>query len=147
MRLRAQVACAVVTAGTTTGDMPEFLTDGWFGWLDSVLSDCRVDGAIGLTLEYRVHDDEGSICCWHVRIASGRVSAATGPAGEASDQAVTLTSDRETARAIAIAGGSAQRAFAEGRLRLSGDPRLLLAARPALDAIASTLAGAPRATT
>ena len=131
-----------MAAEATTGDAPEFFTGAWVDWLDSVLSDCRVDGAVGLTLEYRVCDDEGSVRCWHVRIASGRVSAAAGPAGEAPDGAVVaLTSDGETARAIAVAGESAQRAFAEGRLRLSGDPRLLLAARPALDAIGTALAG------
>ena len=122
--------------------MPEFLTDEWVHWLDSLLSECRVDGADGLVLEYHVSEDDGSVYCWHVRIDSGRVSAAAGRAAEASGLGlVALGSDRETAQAIAIGGGSAQRAFAEGRLHIGGDPRLLLAARPALEAISAALAG------
>lgn len=133
-----------MTTERYTGDMPEYFTDEWVLWLDSVLSECRVDGAISLVLEYHVTGDDGSAYCWHVRIASGRVAAAAGRAGEAPGQpVVVLTSDGETARAVAIEGGSAQRAFAEGQLRFSGDPRLLLAARPALEAIGAVLVGAP----
>lgn len=121
--------------------MPALFTDEWVLRLDSVLSECRVDDAIGLVLEYQVTGDDGPAHCWHVRIASGRVAAAAGPAGEAPGQALAvLASDRETALAIAIGGGSAQRAFAQGRLQLSGDPRLLVAARPALEAIGTALA-------
>lgn len=129
-----------MTTERDTGDMPEFFTDEWVLWLDSVVSECRVDTAVSLVLEYHVTSDDGSLYCWHVRIASGRVAAAPGRAGEAHGQPVlTLASDRDTARAIAIEGGSAQRAFAEGRLRFSGDPRLLLAARPGLLAIGAAL--------
>ena len=113
------------------------------GWLDSVLSACRVDGAVDLVLEHRVTGDDGSAFCWHVRVASGRVSAATGPvADELADSRVAFASDRETARAIAAEGKSAQRAFAEGRLHLDGDPRLLIAARPVMDAIGAALSAA-----
>ena len=130
-----------MTAEPASGDMPSFPSDEWVGWLDSVLSECRADGAADLVLEYRVRDDDGSVFCWHVHIASGRVSAAPGHAGEAPGQAlVALTSDRDTAREIAVGGASAQRAFAEGRLHISGDPRLLLAARPALQAVGAALA-------
>lgn len=133
-----------MTAVRTPADMPVFPSDEWVDWLDAALSECRVDESVGLVLEYHASGDEASVFCWHVLIASGRVSAAVGRAGEAHGQpVVTLASDRDTARAIAIEGGSAQRAFAEGRLRFSGDPRLLLAARPALEAIGAVLAGAP----
>ena len=132
-----------MTAERTPADMPVFPSDEWVDWLDAALSECRVDESVGLVLEYHASDDDASVFCWHVLIASGRVSAAVGRAGEAHGQPVlTLASDRETAQAIAIEGGSAQRAFAEGRLRFSGDPRLLLAARPALEAIGAVLAGA-----
>lgn len=131
-----------MTTERATGDMPEHFTDEWVHWLDSVLSECRVDGAISLVLEYHASGDDGSTYCWHVRVASGRVAAAAGRAGEAPGQpVVVLASDGETARAVATEGGSAQRAFAEGRLRFSGDPRLLLAARPALETIVAALAG------
>ena len=132
-----------MTTERNTVDMPEYFTDEWVLWLNSMLSECRVDGAVGLVLEYHVTGDDGSAYSWHVRIASGRVAAAAGRVGEAAGQPVlVLTSDSETARAVAIEGESAQRAFAEGRLRFSGDPRLLLAARPALEAIGAVLAGA-----
>lgn len=130
-----------MTADPTLADMPVFPSDEWVAWLDAALSECRVDDAVGLVLEYHASDDDSSVFCWHVRIVSGRVSAAVGRAGEAHGQpVVALASDRETARAVAIGGRSAQRAFAEGRLRFSGDPRLLLAARPALEAIGAALA-------
>ncbi len=121
--------------------MPEFLTDEWVAWLDAALSECRVDDTVELVLEYRASSNDASVFCWHVRVASGRVSAGAGPADKAHDRpVVTLASDRETARAVAIEGRSAQRAFAEGRLQFSGDPRLLLAARPALEAVSAALA-------
>ena len=132
-----------MTAERTPAHMPAFPSDEWVDWLDAALSECRVDDTVGLVLEYHASDDDASAFCWHVRIASGRVSAAVGPAGEAHGQPVlTLASDRDTARAIAVEGESAQRAFAEGRLRFDGDPRLLLAARPAMEAIGAVLAGA-----
>jgi len=122
------------------GQTPGIFTDEWVAWLDSVLSACQVDDAVDLVLEHRVASDDGSVFCWHVRVASGRVSAATGPAaGEDAHRRVSFASDRETARAIAAEGKSAQRAFAEGRLSLDGDPRLLIAARPVMDAIGAAL--------
>ena len=134
-----------MTTERDTVDMPEYFTDEWVLWLDSMLSECRVDGAADIVLEYHVSDDDGSVYCWHVRIASGRVTAATGRSSDVSGQAVVaLASDRDTAREIAIEGKSAQRAFAKGRLHFSGDPRLLLAARPALEAIGAALAGPAR---
>lgn len=131
-----------MTTERTPAHMPVFPSDEWVDWLDAALSECRVDDTVGLVLEYHASDDDTSVFCWHVLISSGRVSAAVGPAGEAHGQPVlTLASDRDTARAIAVEGGSAQRAFAEGLLQFSGDPRLLLAARPALEAIGAVLAG------
>ena len=131
-----------MTTERDAADTPEFLTDEWVAWLDAVLSECRVDASVDLVLEHRVFTGDGSVYCWHVRIASGRASAAVGPAGEDPGQAlVAFASDRETALAIAVEGGSAQRAFAEGRLHVSGDPRLLLGARPALEVIGASLAG------
>ena len=132
-----------MTVERDSGDLPVFPSDEWVGWLDAALSGCRVDDSVGLVLEYHASDDDAPVFCWHVRIAFGRVSAAVGRAVEARGlPVVTLASDRDTARAIAIEGESAQRAFAEGRLRFNGDPRLLLAARPAMEAIGAVLAGA-----
>ncbi|MXZ98878.1 MAG: hypothetical protein F4Z23_07565, partial [Acidimicrobiaceae bacterium] len=96
-----------MTIERDAGDMPVFPSDEWVGWLDAALSECRVDDSVGLVLEYHASDDDAPVFCWHVRIASGRVSAAVGRAGEAHGlPVVTLASDRDTARAIAIEGES-----------------------------------------
>lgn len=130
----------MVSTDPLHGQTPGIFTDEWVAWLDSVLSTYRVDDTVDLVLEHRVTGDDGSVFCWHVRVASGRVSAATGPAAtEHAHRRVSFASDRETARAIAAEGKSAQRAFAEGRLHLDGDPRLLIAARPAMNAIGGAL--------
>lgn len=133
----------MVTTDPRSGQTPAIFTDSWVARLDAALSTCRVDGTVDLVLEHRVTADDGSVFCWHVRVASGRVSAATGPAaGDHAHRRVSFASDRETARAIAAEGKSAQRAFAEGRLHLDGDPRLLIAARPVMDAIGAALSAA-----
>ncbi len=128
------------------GRAPQFPSDEWVGWLDATLSQCRVDDSLSLVLRYRVASDDGPHFCWDVRIQDGRVSASpaqSDEAAEADDQPhVTLTSDHDTAHAIALESSSAQRAFAEGRLRLSGDPLQLTEARPALEAIGKALAEA-----
>lgn len=129
-----------VNAEAASVEMPEFLTDEWVAWLDAALSGCGADPALELVLEHRVTGDDGTLFAWHVRVAEGRVSAAAGTADVGRDHGlVRFSSDRETARAIAVEGRSAQRAFAEGRLHLDGDPRLLIAARPALQAIGAAL--------
>ncbi len=140
VRLRGWLPCAVVTIQPDSAETPNVFTDEWVAWLDAALARCPVDSAVDLVLEHRVSSEDGSVFCWHVRVTGGRVTAATGPAAEQhADRLVRFTSDRETARAIAEEGKSAQRAFAQGRLHLDGDPRLLIAARPAMDAIGAAL--------
>ena len=140
VRLRASLPCAVVTTEPGPAEAPQVFTDEWVAWLDSALSRCSLDRDVDLVLEHRVANEDGSVFCWHVRVTGGRASAATGPAGEGlADRCVSFASDRDTARAIATEGRSAQRAFAEGQLRLRGDPRLLIAARPAMNAIGAAL--------
>ena len=120
--------------------MPEFLTDEWVGRLDAALAGCGVQPDLNFVLEHQVSHDDGSVFCWHVRAASGQVAAGPGLTGEEpGPDLVRFSSDRETARVIAVEGGSAQQAFAEGRLHLDGDPRLLISARPALEAIGAAL--------
>ena len=76
-------------------------------------------------------------------MSEGRVSVAAGAVNaDDSTERVTFTSDRETAWQVAVEGYSAQRAVLHGRMRLDGDVRLLLAARPALDAIGTALTAA-----
>ncbi len=130
----------MVTTDPRSGQTPAIFTDAWVARLDAALSACSVDEQVDLVLEHRVTSEDGSIFCWHVRVAGGRASAATGPAGDdCADRRVAFASDRETARTMAEDGKSIQRAFAEGRLHLDGDPRLLIAARRAMDAIGAAL--------
>ncbi len=129
-----------MTSDTVSSFRPELFTDEWVNWLDVTLSKCSVGESDDLVLQYRVTNDDGSLFSWHVSIENGRISACSAQADEtAAAPHVTLTSDRDTARAIAVEGGSAQRAFAEGRLHLSGDPLLLLQARHALEAVGKAL--------
>lgn len=130
----------MVTTDPRFGLTPAIFTDEWVARLDAALSECSVDASVDLVLEHRVASEDGSVFCWHVRLAGGRASAATGPAGDGyAGRRVAFASDRETARAMAEDGQSIQRAFAEGRLHLDGDPRLLIAARRAMDAIGAAL--------
>ena len=104
-----------MTTEPDTGNMPGFPSDEWVAWLDSILSECRVAATTDLVLEYHVSDDDSSVYRWHVRIASGRVSAAPGRSGGAPGQAiVVLASDRDTAREIAIEGKSAHAPLRRG---------------------------------
>ena len=115
---------------------PEPFTEGWIEWLQAALTRNRVDPAAAITVEHRVTGIGGGDFWWHVRLAGGRAEAGPGPAPDADhSNRVTFTSDRATARAIARGEESARRAFLEGRLRLRGDIRLLIANRPALEAL------------
>ena len=124
-------------------ETPEPLTDEWVEWLAARLSGCRVDSETDLIVQHRVDDvdADGDEFCWHVRVEDGAVQVAAGPADETASgtSVVTFMSDSATARAISVEGASAQRAFLEGRLRLGGDVRLLISARPALAALAEAL--------
>lgn len=75
---------------------------------------------------------------WHVVLDEGTVRVESGPAAEPT---LRLTSDSVTADAIHRGELSAQRAFLDGNLRIDGDLRALLAARPVLDRLASDLVG------
>ena len=131
----------MVTPEPHAQQTPEPLTDEWVDWLGAVLSDCLVDADVDMIIEYRVTSADGSEFCWNLRLRGGRADVAAGPAEvESGASLVTFTSDRDTARAISAHGESAQRAFLEGRLRLDGDALLLIAARPALEALGAALA-------
>ncbi len=129
-----------MTSGNVSSSQPELFTNEWVNWLDGKLSGCNVGESVDLVLQYRVTNDDGSLFGWHVHVKNGRISACSAQTDETLvEPHVTFTSDRETARAIAVEGASAQRAFAKGRLQLSGDPLMLLQARQALEAISKAL--------
>ena len=120
---------------------PELFTQEWVRWLASRLAGLRVGGPTDLIVQHRVVDAAGSEFCWHLSLEDGSVSVAAGLAEErpSGPSRVTFTSDAETARSITTGSASAQRAFLESRLSLNGDVRLLIAARPALEAVARAL--------
>ncbi len=110
----------------------DVVTSDWVRWLDRCLDANPVDAdAEPLVVQHRVDEGDGSEFCWYVRIGDGRARACEGVAPPC-ESMVTFSCDRATAVAIADAKESPQRAFLEGRLRLSGDVRLLIAARPVL---------------
>lgn len=102
---------------------------------DAGLKDATVD--IGLTIEQVVTDGPGGTVRWHVAIDHGRVELAEGPA-PAPDLRFTTT--YATAAAIASGELAAQRAFAEGRLRVGGDLSLLVAHHRTLASLDDALA-------
>jgi len=114
---------------------PPFSAD-WIKRLRGALAGRRIDDATEAVIEHRVVDGDDREFCWHVRLADGRASVIEGPAVPAEGATIlTFESDIRTARAIALGEASAERAFLEGRLRLRGDARLLIAARPAFEAL------------
>lgn len=112
----------------------EPITDEWIAWLQRSLADAQLDNTVRLTIEHRVKRSNGSEFRWHVRVADGIATATAGSASDG-DSLLIFTSEYETARAIASGEESAQRAFLEGRLRVDGDVRLLIKARPTLEAL------------
>ena len=129
-------------AASHAPEAPEPLTAEWVEWFAAKVSACRVDSQCDLTIQHRIVDAETGEFCWHVRLEGGRVAVATGLAESTDPQAnrVTFISDRDTARAIAADGASAARSFLSGNLRIEGDVRLLIAARPALETLDDALA-------
>ena len=77
---------------------------------------------------------------WHFRLADGAVEVEVGRAAvQDAASVVTFTTERATARAVALGEESPQRAVLEGRIRISGDARLLIASSSALARIGSVL--------
>lgn len=104
---------------------PPFATREWVEALDAAASavDLGTDASEveGFVLQQVVTGDPPS--AWTVAVDGGRVRYRPGRA-DAPD--VTLTSDRDTARAVHLGDESAQAAFMAGRLRIGGDPTALV---------------------
>jgi hypothetical protein len=117
-----------------------FLSDEWLAALGRAAETIDVDPDVSVVIEQTVRSGGGDHedVTWHTTVAGGRVEVSPGPSSIA---AIRLSSDAETAWQIAGGRLSAQRAFLDGRLRLGGDVRSLMAARPALDAIADAFSG------
>jgi putative sterol carrier protein len=89
---------------------------------DAELKDATVD--VQLTLEQVVTDGPTGTVRWAIAIDHGRVEVTD---GAASSPDLRFTTTYATAARIASGALGAQRAFAEGRLRVGGDLSLLIA--------------------
>jgi len=114
--------------------MIEPLTSEWMRQLGSVTSAIAADPGVTLVIEQTI--DGPSPLRWHVAIAGGSASTVLGPADNPD---ITLTTDRDTATGIARGSTSAQRAFLEGKLRISGRINALIQARSVLEDISDAL--------
>ena len=117
-------------------------------WMDAarraVASDDGLRAAtagVRLTVEHVVTDvpewAPGGTISWHITIDDGAVDLIPGPAAESD---VRFTTDYGTAALIAAGDLAAQRAFAEGRLRVGGDLSCLTRHQKALSGIDDALA-------
>ena len=112
-----------------------FLSEEWLAALDEAARTTTIDSEKTVVIEQTVRDTDSEIV-WHA-IVSTTIRVIPGPA---SDAAVRISSDRETAAAITSGRLSAQRAFLDGRLRLDGDVQALMDARPGLVALGDVFA-------
>lgn len=114
--------------------MIEPLTSEWMRQLGSLTSAIEADPDVTIVIEQAIEGP--SPLRWHVAIANGTASTVLGPADHPD---ITLSTDRDTAVGIASGSTSAQRAFLEGNLRISGRINALIRARSVLEDISDAL--------
>jgi hypothetical protein len=116
----------------------QFLSDEWLAAMDTAARD-RVApdpdplADVTVSIEQVVRD----VARWRLVIERGSCSVVAEPEGEPD---VRLTSDRETAEALATGRRPALDAFIAGDLVLGGDVRALLDNRAALEALGELFA-------
>ncbi len=109
--------------------MVQFPSKAWFEDLAVTSARLTISSNPPLVVQQIITDAAGDdIASWHMRIAEV-VSVAL---GEVASPTITLTSDRETAIALASGRLNAQAAISGGRLRVSGDIAALVQVTPAL---------------
>lgn len=104
-------------------------SDEWVDALASRAARASVDPAVHVVVQQELLDTGAR---WHVVVAGGQVVVAGGGHPEPD---VTFAQDLATAAAIRAGELSAQQAFMDGRLRVRGDMKRLVAATEALAAI------------
>ena len=122
--------------------MAGFLTEAWIDEIDAAVQAVALPDDVQLVVQQVVTDAGGDVP-YVIAIADGRVRVRSGRA-ERSD--VSFTQDRATAAAIARGELSAQVAFLDGRLRLGGDLRAVLARAGDLAALDDAFAATRAAT-
>lgn len=123
-----------------------YLSAEWLEGLSEVGSSDTVRQALAglqLTVQQVVTDGPEGDLRYVLRVADGRLSAT---AGDAPQPDVTITADRDTAKAVATGELSLPAAFMSGRVKVKGDPSVVVQGAAALTAVASALADL-RATT
>lgn len=123
--------------------MAKFLTQAWIDDLDAASSAVSTPAHLRVVVQ-QVITGNGPDVAYAIEISDGRMRVRAGR-NDASD--VSFTQDRATAAAIAQGTLSAQVAFMDGRLRLGGDLRSVLAHAGDLAAIDDAFAAVRDATT
>ena len=123
--------------------MAGFLTQAWIGELNAAGRNVSVPADLRLVVQ-QIVTSEGPDVAYVIEIDDGLLRVR---AGRADDPDVSFTQDRATAAAIAQGALSAQVAFMDGRLRLGGDLRSVLARAGDLAAIDDAFAAVREATT
>jgi hypothetical protein len=115
--------------------VPALFTPAWVDELDAL---ARADDSVRaaarqlrlvIQQEVRAEGATEPAFVYHVVLTPSEVAVRLGPADHPT---VTFSADRPTAAAIAAGRQRAQEAFLDGRLRVGGDLRALLAAQPVL---------------
>lgn len=119
----------------------QYLSPAWLtAAAELVAADPGLAGAaeaLRLVVEYTVADTPEGDITYHIRFADAAATLAQGPAADAD---VRFRCDHPTALAVARGELGAQRAFMEGRLRIGGDVRAIVAAQEVLSAVGDVLA-------
>jgi putative sterol carrier protein len=111
--------------------MPVFLSDEWIDALGAAAAGAAPETYVRIAIRQVVGD-----VSWTVRIADGAVSVDRDPAAD-----FTLSTDPDTAVALASGELAAADALAAGRLRLSGDLSALLRSAGGLAGVDAVYAG------
>ena len=125
-----------------------FLSPEWFDDVNAAAAGDDVAAAVTpglrLVVQQVVTDGPDGDVRYAVRIEDGHMSVVP---GEADDADVTVTEDHATATAVSRGELAAPVAFMTGRIRVSGDTRVLLHAQPALHRIDTLFASVRERTT
>ena len=127
--------------------MPVFLSEIWLRDLDAAVRAARgVSTLAPVVIEQvvRAVPSRGEVR-YHFRVDAGGARVVEGAPPEPAD--VRLTTDYDTATAIALGKESAQSALAQGRLRLGGDIDTLVRGAATLAALDEATAALRAATT
>lgn len=133
--------------GSYAAPVPEFLSERWLCELDAaVRAATDASSPAPIVIEQVVHGVPGrGEVRYRLRVGADGASVVEGDAFDHPD--VRLTTDFETAVAIAVGRENAQIALSRGRLRLGGDVDALVRAAAALGALDDATAALRDATT